>query len=423
MRFSFIHAADLHIDSPLAALSRKNAGAAETFKHASRRALEKLVEHAIASEAPFLIIAGDIFDGDWQDVSTGLFFTAQLGRLERAGVRVFMLRGNHDFASGMSHGLRWPDNVHEFPGDQAQTIVLDELGVALHGRSFADRLVGADFVITYPRRREGLLNIGVLHTALDGRGGGHEKYAPCDIETLRTFGYDYWALGHIHAHEIVTRDPWIVFPGNLQGRSVRETGPRGVMRVDVEDGRIVHVERIILDAARWAHERVDISACQNRYDALDALRQAAAEAHANAGALPLAIRITLTGASPLHDELLAHAESFEDQARGEFLRIAQDCWLEKLRFETIAPTVASSLPHALADDLELKSFDLQSLLADAAADPAFATSLQELIADVASRMPEGLRGELDDPQTLAARAPHLLAGLLRTGNSTDGMRE
>ena len=117
----------------------------------------------------------------------------------------------------------------------AQTIALDELRVALHGRSFGQRLVGGDFLASYPARRDGYLNIGLLHTALDG-SRGHESYAPCTIEELKRFGYDYWALGHVHAAEIVSRDPYIVYPGNIQGRHARETGAKGAMRVSVERG-------------------------------------------------------------------------------------------------------------------------------------------------------------------------------------------
>jgi DNA repair protein SbcD/Mre11 len=126
--------------------------------------------------------------------------------------------------------------VNVFPSDEATTIALDAYRVALHGRSFASRITG-EFVETYPARRDGWLNIGVLHTSLDGTRG-HDGYAPCTVHDLTRFGYDYWALGHVHAAEIVSRDPWIVYPGNLQGRNVRETGAKGAMRVTVEDGRI-----------------------------------------------------------------------------------------------------------------------------------------------------------------------------------------
>ena len=91
-----------------------------------------------------------------------------------------------------------------------------------------------NYAVDYPEPVAGWFNIGVLHTAC-GRAG-HENYAPCTAADLAARGYDYWALGHVHAFEIVSRDPWIVYPGNLQGRSIRECGERGAVIVEVADG-------------------------------------------------------------------------------------------------------------------------------------------------------------------------------------------
>ncbi len=399
MRFRFIHAADLHIESPLARLGVKDPAVAARFARANRAAVEALVKETIASEARFLIIAGDIFDGDWKDVSTGLFFARALGELHRAGVPAFIVKGNHDAESIMSRSLIYPDTTFVFPANKAETRTLAALRVAVHGRSFAARAVPDDFVASYPARREGWLNVGVLHTALDG-ARGHEAYAPCAVEDLRRFGYDYWALGHIHAAEIVSRDPWIVFSGNLQGRSVRETGAKGAMRVTVEDGRIVDVEPLCLDAARWAHEAIDVSACANEREASPLIGAALARAQNEAGGRPLAVRITLTGTSPAHARLIAHREAIEDEARAIGFQISGDCWVERIKIATEAParaTVQVADPDAL---------DIEGLLAAAAADPEFATAVAQITASVADRLPRDLRGEIsgDDPRAIARRA-------------------
>ena len=220
MRFSFIHAADLHIDSPLAGLGLKDAAVAARFSDAGRKAVKSLIRATIDSNAAFLIIAGDIFDGSWKDVTTGLFFVSAISELDRAGIPTIMVKGNHDAESVVTRALPYPDSVHTFDARKAGTHRLEQHRVALHGRSFTARKVSDDFVASYPARVEGWLNIGVLHTALDGTRG-HASYAPCTADDLARFGYDYWALGHIHAGEIVSRNPWIVYPGVLQGRSVR----------------------------------------------------------------------------------------------------------------------------------------------------------------------------------------------------------
>jgi DNA repair exonuclease SbcCD nuclease subunit len=399
MRFRFIHAADLHIDSPLASLGVKDPAVAARFARANRAAVEALVRETIASKAAFLIIAGDIFDGDWKDVTTGLFFVRALGELHRAGVPTFIVKGNHDAESVISRSLTYPDSAHVFAANKAETKTIDALHVALHGRSFAARGVPEDFVQSYPARREGWLNIGLLHTALDG-ARGHETYAPCTVEDLRRYGYDYWALGHIHAAEIVSRDPWVVYPGNLQGRSPRETGTKGAMRVSVEDSRIVDIEPLPLDAARWAHEAIDVSACANEVEALPLIGDALARAHAEAGGRPLAVRITLTGTSPAHALLVAHRETIEDEARALGFQISGDCWVERIRIATKAP------PRATAPVGEPDALDIEGLLAAAADDPEFTAAVAQIMASVAEKLPRDLRRQIaaEDPQAVAARA-------------------
>ncbi len=405
MRFTFIHAADLHIDSPLAGLGLKDRAVAERFARAGRRAVEALVAETIASEAAFLIIAGDVFDGDWKDVTTGLFFVRAISDLHRAGIPVYIVKGNHDAESVMSRDLPYPDTVHVFPSGKAASLHLEPHRVTLHGRSFPHRLT-SDFVQTYPARRDGWLNIGVLHTSLDG-SRGHAGYAPCAIDDLKRFGYDYWALGHVHAAEIVSRDPWIVFPGNLQGRSIRETGPKGAMRVTVEDGRITEVSPLVLDGARWARLTLDIAGVADEAEVTAKVDAALAGLHRNSDSRPLAVRVTLQGTTPLHNRLVARRDDMQDELRAAGFRVAGDCWIEQLRIRTRPPR------HTAAPAPSSDSLDIDDLLREAAGDPEFAAALERLVKDIEDRLPKDLRARLRDTEALAALgddARALLAG-------------
>lgn len=396
MRFTFIHAADLHIDSPLAGLRLKDEDVAKRFAEAGRKAVQALIDETIASEAAFLIIAGDVFDGDWKDVTTGLFFVSALGALHRAGIPVFIVKGNHDAESLMSRDLPYPDSVTVFPSNAAATATLERHRVALHGRSFPHRLT-SDFVASYPARRDGWLNIGVLHTSLDGTRG-HEGYAPCSIDDLKRFGYDYWALGHIHAAEIVSRDPWIVFPGNLQGRSVRETGAKGAVRVTVDDGRIVDVTPLALDGARWAHVSLDIGGATDEAEVLSRVSEQLSAVHAQADGRALAVRVTLTGMTALHNRLVARREALQDDLRASALHLAADCWIEALRIRTAMP----AQPAASAADGE--TIDVEALLGEAARDPAFAAALAELTETVKAKLPRELQDEFSRTDIMAQLA-------------------
>lgn len=403
MRFTFIHAADLHIDSPFAGLRLKDDEVARRFAEAGRKAVQALVEETIASKAAFLIIAGDVFDGDWKDVTTGLFFVGVLGALHRAGIPVFIVKGNHDAESLISRDLPYPDSVKVFRANAAETIALDGLRVALHGRSFPNRLTG-DFVDTYPARREGWLNIGVLHTSLDGTRG-HEGYAPCSIDDLRRFGYDYWALGHVHGAEIVAREPWIVFPGNLQGRNVRETGAKGAMRVTVEDGRIVEVTPLALDRARWAHLTIDVAAAADEKQLLDLVFADLSDAHASGEGRALAVRVTLTGGTALHDALVARREFLRDELRAAALHLAADCWVEQLKVKT------SPLPQPAMAVADAERVDVAALLGEAVQDPAFAAALAELVETVKAKLPRDLQDEFAASDMVAALADDARATL------------
>lgn len=398
MRFTFIHAADLHIDSPLAGLGLKDSAVAARFARAGRRAVEALVKETIDAKAAFLVIAGDIFDGDWKDVTTGLFFARELGRLAREKIPAYIVKGNHDAESLMSRSLPYPESVRFFSSARAETLLIETLRVALHGRSFGSRLVTDDFVSSYPARREGWLNIGVLHTALDGTRG-HESYAPCTVDALRRFGYDYWALGHVHAAEEICRDPFIVYPGNIQGRSVRETGPKGAMRVTVEDGRIVDAAHIPLDAARWAHELVDVSGCEDEAAVLARIEARLGAVHAQAEGRPLAARMTLSGATALHGRLVARRETLEEEARALGFRFADDCWVEQIKIATRPLSASMDAPS------ETDALDVEALLAQAAEAPDFAAVLAELTGQIADKLPRGLRDEIPmDEAALASCA-------------------
>jgi DNA repair exonuclease SbcCD nuclease subunit len=300
LRFSFLHAADLHIDSPLRGLDAYEGAPVERLRGATRQALVALVDLAIDRTVDLVLLAGDIYDGDWADFRTGLFFREQMLRLVRAGVRVFVVKGNHDAESQITRQLPEVEGVHVFSSLKSETLDLPELGAAIHGRSFPNRAVPEDLVPLYPPPLPGRFNIGLLHTSLTGREG-HDPYAPTTPDMLAAKGYDYFALGHVHAREVVREaSPRIVFPGNLQGRHARETGPKGCELVVVEDGVLVSAEFVALDVVRWHRVELDASGM----DGIDALarrfRERGAALGADARDRLHAVRVLVEGESALH---------------------------------------------------------------------------------------------------------------------------
>ena len=302
----FFHTADVHLDSPLCGLDRYDGAPVDKLRGATRRALEALVDEAISEKVDFLLIAGDLYDGDWTDYNTGIFFIRQMARLRDAGIRVFIVRGNHDAKSKI---LNLPEGVTELSTSRAESISLEDLGVCIHGRGYARVDTKEDLSQTYPAPRRGQFNIGLLHTAAGGREG-HADYAPCTPAALANKGYDYWALGHVHKREILDERPWIVFPGNLQGRHARETGPKGATLVTVEDGRVESVEHRVLDVARWAVCQVDVSPASTPADVVDLCRTALVKEMDAAGGRALCARVVVTGASRAHAALTRDPDKF-----------------------------------------------------------------------------------------------------------------
>jgi DNA repair exonuclease SbcCD nuclease subunit len=332
----FIHASDLHIDSPLRGLDRYDGAPVERLRSATRSACERLVDRALAERVDFILLAGDIYDRDWQDFHTGLFFRAQMVRLERAGIRCFIVQGNHDAQGVISRQLTLPSNVTVFSSRVAQTIRLDDLSVAIHGRSFPEREVNEDLVPSYPPPVPGCFNIGLLHTSLTGRAG-HDTYAPTDLPTLVAKGYDYWALGHVHAREVLNERPRIVFCGNLQGRHAKETGAKGCELVTVEAGRI-EADFVALDVVRWSQLSVSLDGVDRLESLNETFARALAPVLAGTTDRLHAVRVTLTGSTELHRLEAAQPGTLA----AAMYAAAQDIgtaeiWIEQVRLDLSTP--------------------------------------------------------------------------------------
>jgi DNA repair protein SbcD/Mre11 len=408
----FFHAADLHVDSPLRGLDRYEGAPVDRLRGATRRALEHLVTACIEERVAFLLLAGDVFDGAWKDYSTGLFFGAQMTRLREAGIAVVLVRGNHDAQSEVVKALRLPENVKELSAKKPETFGVPGTNVVVHGQSFAKRVTSDDLAMRYPDRQPGAINVGLLHTSVDGREG-HEPYAPTSIATMRAKGYDYWALGHVHAREVLSEDPWVVFPGNLQGRHARETGAKGASLVTIEHGHVAAVEHRSFDVVRWERVACDVSDASDPIDAVERVRAALAEHASSAGDRVLAARVFVTGATKANAAIRRDLERFTGELRAAAADILGDAlFVEKVKIETRSffdlaqvREEASAVGH-LARRLEaIKS------------DDAEIASLAAVLAELDKRLPPDLReGEgaltLSDPATIRAFVEEVEAMLL-----------
>ena len=415
----FLHAADLHLDSPLRGLSRHDEAPVNDLRGATRAAFNNLVELAIEEKVAFVLLAGDLYDGTWQDFSTAIFLAKKLGELDRAGIRVFGVLGNHDAQSKLTKALEKPKNLTLFPANKPHTEVLNDHEVAIHGQSFGQQRVEENLALGFPAAKPGMFNIGLLHTSLDGREG-HAAYAPCKLDDLRARDYQYWALGHVHAREEVLTDPWVVFPGNLQGRHAHETGPKGCCLVSVEDGRVESVEHRVLDVVRWASCEVDLGKVNSMQGVLDNAGKAMREVLDDAEDRIVATRIRFVGASPVHAELQGKTQWL----RHKLLELAVEQFGEGLWIEKVVLATTSKLDRGavLAGDGALGG--LARSILEVRDEPSAVRGLDAVMAAFSEKLPaevflaeDGLR--LDDQEVMAKliqEAKELLLGkLMETG--------
>lgn len=409
---SFIHASDLHLDSALKGLEPyEGAPDIEEIRGATRQALTNLVALARETQVPLVLIAGDVYDGDWPDFSTGLFFCRQMQMLAQEGIHVAFVRGNHDAQNKMTRTLVMPDNVKVFSSRSAETFIYKDINIAVHGQSYADAETTGNLAVGYPDPVSGYLNIGLLHCLIAGTSG-HQPYAPCTIDDLAAKGYDYWALGHVHNYTVLRRQPLIVYPGCSQGRHAKETGVKGCVLVEAENDRLSH-EFIRLGTVQWLRLTVDISTAETMAQAVDSFGQTLESTLAVSEGELWCLRAVLQGRTPAHGHLVLHTEELTANIRAMAADVsAQRVWVEKVSLETESPVDLRTLAQSDSPQGELLRYmqQLQSP-ADLALD---LTALKSKLAGSGIALPAQ-----DDPQLLKG-ARDILISMLTDSGKTKG---
>ena len=406
--FRFIHAADIHIDSPLRGLESYPGAPTERLRNATREAFENLIQLAIDESVAFVIIAGDLFDGQWKDMNTGIWTAGQFRRLERSGIPVCLIRGNHDAESKVRTGIQWPSSVYEFDVRKPETMtgerlgLKDSLAVVVHGQGFARPDVQEDLAAGYPAAVPGCFNIGVLHTSLTG-DPEHRRYAETTIDVLRHRGYDYWALGHIHkrSEPPLSETPFVAFSGNTQGRHIRETGAKGCLLVSIEDGHLADVEFRETDTLRWHQAVVCLDQSDGLSELYDQVRDALQACLDDGDGRFAAVRVEISGACAAHRELAQPGIQQEviSQIRDIANEWDDEIWIEKVKLNTTAPIDVEQLRqgHDLLGEL-LR--DVQDLAAD---DDRLAELISESLSSLTAKAAPELQAAgvpLTDPQQL-----------------------
>ena len=416
MTFRFVHAADLHLDSPFKGIRETEPRVAAILRRATFEAYERVIDLCIDRRVDALLVAGDVFDGADRSLAAQIQFVRGLERLHAAGIRAFICHGNHDPLDGWGARLKMPPSVHQF-GERAEAVPVDpqsSTGPVVCGISYPTREIRSSLVPEFPAPEAGRVTIGMLHANV-GTNTGHEAYAPCTVEDLAATGYDYWALGHVHTRGIL-RDaaPLVVYPGNTQGRHPNERGPRGVYLVEVDAHGTMSPEFIAVDSVRWEQVDVQINGIEDDGALVSRLEALVDDLVTQANDRHLVYRVRLEGRGPVH-ESLARADNIDglvdqlNQAWGHRQPVAF-CG-------GILDESRSQLDRAAL--VESKDFvgDFLSLSDAASADEALLAELQQELAPLydnarARRFLGNSLPATDDMRDLVAAAEDVALGLL-----------
>ena len=330
MPYRFIHAADIHLDSPLRSLALRAPDLGELIGSATRRAFVSIVDLCLEEQVDALLLAGDLYDGDRTSMKTARFLAAQIRRLHEAGIRVFVIRGNHDALSRITRELTFPDSVTVFGGRAKPELIDPASGgftVAIQGLSFAKPEALESLLPRFQPPREGAVNIGLMHTSLAG-APGHDPYAPCSPADLDATGFDYWALGHIHKRSATRGRCVVVMPGMPQGRDIGESGPKSVTLATVADDRTIHVEERLTSVAQFESVPVDLTGVADWRGMLAKITAALQRARQTVPSEHFVARLHLTGHTPLAWRIRSDLDLLQNNVANQAADIDRT-WIEK----------------------------------------------------------------------------------------------
>lgn len=241
-KMKFIHTADLHLDSPFQGLTEMPREIWKRVHRSTFTAFERIVNAAIQEQVGFVLIVGDIYDRDHHSAEAEDFFIRQCQRLAEANIPAFLSYGNHDYQSINAEMTNsFPVNVHVFANDvETKKLTLrDQQTVAITGFSYGQRWLEDDQLPQFPTQANADWHIGMLHGALKQGENGQDHYAPFTLPELLAKNYDYWALGHIHKHQILNSEPAVVYAGDPQGRHKNEDGRHGYYLVHDDGPKLI----------------------------------------------------------------------------------------------------------------------------------------------------------------------------------------
>ena len=408
LTFRFVHAADIHLDSPLRSLALRDQALADLIGNATRRAFVGIVDLCLDEQVDALLLSGDLYDGEQTSMKTARFLADQTHRLHEAGVRVFVIRGNHDALSKITRELTLPDSVTIF-GGRASAVALERgrgaVPVTIHGISFAQPHAPESLLARFRPPVADTLNIGLLHTSLGG-ADGHDPYAPCEMADLQRAGFRYWALGHIHRRSTEEGEATVVMPGMPQGRDIGEAGEKSVTLATVGDDGAIQVEARRTSVAQFEGVTVDLAGVDTWREMVGKLERALGRARDGVASEHLVARVKLTGTTALAWRLRRELDLLRAEAESRAAGLGKT-WIDKVEVHCRPPAIGpDQATGAESDPLE----ELRRLMGEVTQDDGYRAEITAIADELRAQLPPDCRDIFGSDQdsfaasvTLAAR--------------------
>ncbi|MFO7951569.1 MAG: DNA repair exonuclease [Bacillota bacterium] len=360
-KVKFLHAADLHLGSPLKSVGNKSSEIKTIIEKAGYTALERLTNAAIRHKVDFVLFSGDIYDQEVRSVTANQVFIDNMKKLEEANINVYIIYGNHDPLDQGLEYFKFPGNVHVFPSDKPHLEdAFDQDGkltARVLGQSYRNPSDSRKMHESYNPPDQNTFNIGLLHTGLNP---SMNKYVPCsELELKEKQALHYWALGHEHHPKIISnKRPAIAFPGIIQGREPGEPGCKGCLLVSINPGEDPVIAFIPTSPVMWLKRKVAIRQDDQNIDDLKELLLEEGQKILDGDPtgeveIELAngeearvdgyiVRWELTGRGPVHKNLIAKeetelGESLAEELRKELGIVPPFVWTESIDFSTAPP--------------------------------------------------------------------------------------
>jgi len=380
--FKFVHTADLHLDSPFGGISEVDEHVGERLREATFETFDRIINLCLEHDVAFLLVAGDVYDGKDRSLRAQLRFRDGLIKLSKAGISTFVVHGNHDPLDSRIATIQWPEQAHVFEGNRvtyAPVIHKNKIIAHVYGISYPTQDVQRNLAKEFRRQKDSPFAIGLLHCNV-GRNPGHEPYAPCTIEDLISAGMDYWALGHIHKHAVLSVEkPTVIYAGNPQGLHPGELESRGCYLVEVSNDGHCTPKFIPVDSVRWFSKEVNIEGFEDDEAIIASFEDACSSIRDESKGIPAVCRILFVGRGPAHHSLNkpGFVEDLTRRARETEGNQNPFLWVERIQIETSSPLNIEAL--AKGEDFVA---DFLNLAAERRSDPAFLAEVQRNLANL-----------------------------------------